>query len=220
MTSSSTFPRRLNKIDDLIRPDHSYLTDSDVCYFLGEYTARKSFAFSPGNNLVLNFKKSVATRGTLQWQHKERAIQEAAAAFRSVLPTPFLNSATLVPIPPSKAKTDPLYDDRMTRMLRTIRESPPLDVRELVVQASSTAAVHEQSVRPRPEDIAGLYTIDRRHREPAPSAIALCDDVLTTGAHYRAALSVVQQAFPGVRVIGLFIARRVPETMDFEAFDA
>ena len=120
----------------------------------------------------------------------------------------------------NKAKSDSLYDDRMTRMLRAIRESPPLDVRELIMQASSTAAVHDQAVRPQPDDIAGLYTIDRRQREPAPSAIALCDDVLTTGAHYRAALSVVQQAFPGVRVIGLFIARRVPEAMDFEAFDA
>ena len=60
MTSSSTFPQRLTKIDDLIRPDHSYLTDSDSCYFLGEYTARKGYAFSPGNNLVLNFKKSGA----------------------------------------------------------------------------------------------------------------------------------------------------------------
>lgn len=74
MTSSSTFPQRLTKIDDLIRPDHSYLTDADSCYFLGEYTARKGYAFSPGNNLVLNFKKSVGTRGTAQWQHKERAI--------------------------------------------------------------------------------------------------------------------------------------------------
>jgi len=50
MTSSSTFPQRLTKIDDLIRPDHSYLTDVDSCYFLGEYTARKGYAFSPGNN--------------------------------------------------------------------------------------------------------------------------------------------------------------------------
>jgi hypothetical protein len=220
MTSSSTFPQRLTKIDDLIRPDHSYLTDVDSCYFLGEYTARKGYAFSPGNNLVLNFKKSVATRGTAQWQHKERAIQEIAAAFRSALPEKFLNTVTLVPIPPSKAKTDPLYDDRLTRMLRAIRENPPLDVRELIMQASSTAAVHDHVVRPQPEDIARLYTIDRRHSQPAPTGIALCDDVLTTGAHYRAALSVMQQAFPGVRIIGLFIARRVPEAMDFEDFDA
>ena len=85
---------------------------------------------------------------------------------------------------------------------------------------SSTTAVHDQLKRPQPEDIARLYTIDRRHSQPEPTGIALCDDVLTTGAHYRAALTVMRQAFPGVRIIGLFIARRVPEAMDFEAFDA
>jgi hypothetical protein len=30
---------------------------------------------------------------------------------------------------------------------------------------------------------------------------------------------VLDQAFPGVRMIGLFIARRVPEAVDFSDFD-
>ena len=55
MTSGSTFPQRLTKIDDLALPDHYYLTAEDDCYFLGEYTARKGYAFSPTNQLVLNF---------------------------------------------------------------------------------------------------------------------------------------------------------------------
>jgi hypothetical protein len=58
MTSASTFPQRLTKIDDLTRPDHFYLTPEDACYFLGEYTARKGYAFSPTNQLVLNFASS------------------------------------------------------------------------------------------------------------------------------------------------------------------
>ena len=39
MTSSGIFPRRPTKVDNLIRPDHSHLTDADACYFIGEYTA-------------------------------------------------------------------------------------------------------------------------------------------------------------------------------------
>ena len=39
MTSDGTFPRRLTKVDDLIRPDYSHLTGADACYFIGEYTA-------------------------------------------------------------------------------------------------------------------------------------------------------------------------------------
>ena len=45
MTSGSTFPQRLTKIDDLTRPDHSYLAAVDDCYVLGEYTARKGYRF-------------------------------------------------------------------------------------------------------------------------------------------------------------------------------
>ena len=82
MTSGATFPQRLTKVDELIRPDHSYLTADDTCYFLGEYSARKGYAFSPTNQLVLNFKKPVDRRGRPEWVHKERAIAAAAAAFR------------------------------------------------------------------------------------------------------------------------------------------
>jgi hypothetical protein len=48
-----------------------------------------------------------------------------------------------------------------------------------------------------------------------PRAIGLFDDVLATGAHYRASSGLLKAAFPGVCVIGFFIARRVPEAADF-----
>jgi len=49
MTSGSTFPQRLTKIDDLTRPNHYYLTAGDHCYFLGEYdeNAQRIFADDP-----------------------------------------------------------------------------------------------------------------------------------------------------------------------------
>ena len=138
MTSANTFAQRLTKIDDLARPDHFYLTPEDECYFLGEYTARKGYAFSATNQLILNFKKSMAKRATAQWRYKERAIEEAAAAFRAALNSEWLDGATLVPIPPSKSKSDALYDDRLVRMVCGIRAQPALDVRELVLQHTTT----------------------------------------------------------------------------------
>ena len=35
----------------------------------------------------------------------------------------------------------------------------------------------------------------------------------------RAGTQVLRQAIPGVRIVGLFIARRVPEAVDFSDFD-
>jgi len=136
--SAWSIPQRLTKIDDLARPDHFYLTPEDECYFLGEYTARKGYAFSATNQLILNFKKSMDKRATAQWRYKERAIEEAAAAFRAALNSEWLDGATLVPIPPSKSKSDALYDDRLVRMVCGIRAQPALDVRELVLQHTTT----------------------------------------------------------------------------------
>jgi predicted amidophosphoribosyltransferase len=161
----------------------------------------------------------MTVRNTAQWRYKEKAIDEAAAAFRAALNDEWLDSATLVPVPPSKAKNDALYDDRLVRMLRGIRAQPALDVRELVVQRASTAAVHDQENRPTPEQIQANYAIDHTLQDPDPRVIGLFDDVLTTGAHFRAASAALQQSFPGVRVIGLFIARRVPEAADIEDFE-
>jgi predicted amidophosphoribosyltransferase len=104
------------------------------------------------------------------------------------------------------------------RMLQAIRAAPRPDIRELIVQRASMAAVHEQDHRPPPEEIQANYALDEKLRNPPPQVIGLFDDVLTTGAHYRAASAVLKEAFPNVRVIGLFIARRVPEAVDMEDF--
>ena len=219
MTSASTFPRRLTKVDDLTRGDHYHLTGDDDCYFLGEYSARKGFAFSPSNGLILNFKKKMDRRGRPEWAYKTKAIQNAAAAFRAALRDEVRNRFTFVPVPPSKAKTDPLYDDRLVRMLSQIWPGEKTDIREMVLQPVSTDAVHDHEQRPTPDEIEERYVIDRKTVTPAPNFIAVVDDVLTTGAHFVAVRSKVRQVFPDTKIVGLFVARRVPEAIDFEAFD-
>jgi hypothetical protein len=217
-TSQDTFPRHLTEIDDLTRPDHYHLNPDDTCLFLGEYTARKGFSFSATNQLILNFKKSVDRRGRPEWQHKERAIREVGQAFAGAIKAAWLAGVTLVPIPPSKEKNDPLYDDRMLRMLRAIPAAQPLDIRELLGQLQTMEAAHDADVRPGPDQIAAGYQIDENLCAPAPKIIALFDDVITTGAHFVAGRRVLQARFPQATILGFFIARRVPETTDFSEF--
>ena len=130
-----------------------------------------------------------------------------------------LDRLTFVPIPPSKAKDHRLYDSRLTQMLCAIRPDPLLDVRELVVQTESTDAVHDSDIRPRPEEIEALYEVNETISEPTPSVIVVVDDLLTTGAHFRAMESILAARFPDATVFGLFIARRVPNTVDLDDFD-
>lgn len=219
MTSGSTFPQRLTKIDDLTRPDHWYLTDADECYFLGEYSARQGYAFSATNSLVLNFKKKIDRRGRAEWAYKGRAIAQAAAAFRAALRDDARQVLTFVPVPPSKAKSDPLYDDRLAQMIRQIWPGQTVDLRELAIQPASTDAVHDSDQRPSPAQIEAGYVIDRALVKPPPSLVAITDDVLTTGAHFVAMRDKLRTVFPATKMVGLFIARRVPEAVDIEDFD-
>ena len=114
-----------------------------------------------------------------------------------------------MPMPLSKAKDHPLYDDRMTQVLKAIRPAPPLDIRELVVQPASTLAAHESQYRPGPTDILSRYKLNVALASPPPEVIFVVDDVLTTGAHFCAAKSLLTGQFPGTSVVGIFVARRV-----------
>lgn len=217
MTSKETFPQRLTKIDDLRRLDHSYLRAKDHCYFIGEYTARAGSSFSATNDLILNFKKGMDRQGRPEWGYKRRAILEAAEAMRTAtayLGWDRLKSMTFVPIPPSKAKGDPLYDDRLTQMLNEMYPNQRLDIREIIVQRKSTEPAHSSDTRPSPQEIESWYEINGRYVTPVPEHIVIVDDVLTTGAHFCAAKALLSSHFPRATMSGLFIARRVPGTSD------
>jgi predicted amidophosphoribosyltransferase len=181
----------------------------------GEYSARKGFSHSETNQLILNFKKPVRYRGTASWRYKAQAINAAANAFSQNLGTD-LSRITLVPVPPSKLKTDPEYDDRIMDMLRALRAPAgvKLDFRELVRQTQPMLAAHESANRPPPAEWEKVYAIDEALSQEMPSWIGIIDDLLVTGCRFRAMSNVLKRRFPAARITGLFIARRVPEAVD------
>ena len=214
MTSGTPFPRRLTMVDEATLEDHYFLSGADVCYYLGEYTARKPFSYSDTNNLISNFKKKLDVKDSPQWRYKEQAILQVAAAFREAIGERSLRALTFVPIPPSESKDNPMHDDRMTRMLQAIDPRQELDIRELVVQSVSTPKSHESDYRLRSEDLLELYSIDESLIDPSPNCIAIVDDMLTAGSHFKAMQAILRRRFPDAHIIGLFIARRVPEADD------
>jgi hypothetical protein len=205
-------PTKLTRVDSLLLPDHYYLDADDECYFIGEYTARAGFAFSATNDLIQNLKKPMDRRDRPEWKYKEWAITKAADMLREAIPPDWLKSATLVPAPPSKAKDDPRYDDRLLRILQRLGSGVGIDIRELVFQRTSTAAAHESEDRPTPADLLDVYTIDETLTKPAPEKLVVFDDLLTTGCHFKAIAQKLGDRFPSKAVIGLFIARRAPDS--------
>lgn len=124
----STLPARLTKVDELTRPDHTFLEPDDVCYYLGEYTARRGFAFSETNNLINNLRKPVDRRPLPEWRYKEAAILTCGRMLRDALNEEWLEQATLIPMPSSKMQDDPEYDDRLPRILRELSRGAQRDI--------------------------------------------------------------------------------------------
>lgn len=198
----------LTEIDELLRRDHSHLTAEDECLFIREYTSGAGFAHSDTNDLISNFKKPVTKKGTPEWKYKEVAVKRIAAELGGVLNPAFVKAATFVPMPPSKKRGDPDHDDRLVRMLRLLGGGTA-DVRELLVAVENREAFHTSTAR---RDIAAMVenlAIDPSCLRPRPAQIAIVDDILTTGAQYRAAVTVIGRQLPGVPLVGLFVARRV-----------
>lgn len=207
------------EIDELIRGQHTALTEDDTCIFLREYKANAGFE-GETNSLIWNLKKKPSERLTKPgYQHKARCITQVSAEFARHLRSEWLDEGTLVPIPGSKAVDHPDYDNRMEQICRGIR--PNLDVRNLITQTTSTAASHAagDGNRLSVEELLDVYQLDESLALPEPTNIGIFDDVLTVGRHYRAMHTLLSDRFPNARITGIFIARTIHpnpfENIDF-----
>ncbi len=113
---------------------------------------------------------------TAEWKYKQSAITDIARALQRVIAPEFLDQATFVPVPPSKAKGEPGYDDRLIKILESVRPDRQLDIRELIVQSESTPAAHTTSNRFGPGELSRIYELDPLLIDPPPISIAIFDD--------------------------------------------
>ena len=82
-------------------------------------------------------------RNSLEWKWKGVAIRQAESSLQAALTEEQLATYAFVPMPPSKAKNDALYDARKVKILKMIGWHSGVDVRELVVQMMGAAAAHD-----------------------------------------------------------------------------
>lgn len=213
--------KKLQKVDEISLPNHYYLSNDDECYFILSYTSNKDFKYSDENSLISNLKKDVSKKGTPEYKYKEDAINKCAKYLRELnIPEVFSDNITLVPIPPSKTKDDPQYDDRLMQILSSAFNED-IDIKELIIQGKSTEATHKSEERLKPDDIKNNYKIDNDIKDDVKDTIILFDDMLTTGAHFIAAKGLINEELPDKKVKGIFIARRIfekkEENNNFEA---
>lgn len=97
----------------------------------------------------------------------------------------------------------------MTQVLLKVDPENRLDIRELLVCTGSMTAAHTTMTRPTIDQLIANFEVDGGLLSRPPTSIAIFDDVLTTGAHFLAAKTLLQRQFPGISIRGLFGARRV-----------
>ena len=197
---------RLQKIDELSLPSHQYLTPEDECFYFMNYT-RLDLGYTSENDLILNFKKRMDRQNRpAEWKWKLWAIRKISELFIQNLPPVTEPNTVFVPIPPSRVKTDPLYDDRVIQVLRNFCNSQPnAEFRDIITVNANMTPTHEAKMSP--DEIIPFLTIDKVLCAVQKEKIILVDDVITEGAHFKACQRLLQAEFRDSQIKGLFVAR-------------
>lgn len=196
---------------DVVENPPVFMTADDDCYYARDYISHGSYSASEANQLISNFKKHPKYKGTPSWRYKEQAIDRFAREIATVLG----KNISVAAIPPSKLPTHPEYDSRLADTLIRLKQlRPDLTIERPFTCRASTVPSHQGGSR-RIDEIAA--NLQWRGLSVGCKTLVLIDDVLTTGAHFRACKRVLARDAQGVYVAGLFWARTVwPDENPFE----
>jgi len=168
----------------LLLGEHCYLDTTDECYFVSLYECSHKQGAKPA---ILRLK-----------QNHRATITYFATQLSSCLPDEWSGTFTFVAIP-SSSETH--------RAVRSIgAQLDVADFRDLIMQTGPTPSSQKGGRIP-PSLRQELLAIRESATEPMPKALVVMDDVLTTGSHYRAVKQLLRCRWPGIRVVGIFLAR-------------
>lgn len=180
------------------------LEDHDICYYARDYTAGGGYAASTANQLVSNLKKSPDRRGRPEWKYKQAAITQFAQEISCITN---IEQFIVTCVPSSKVKTDPLYDSRMEDVLRMLKMRKPRVTIEFPFSITHNVVASHQGG---PRSIDVFYAIlEWSGLESDNENIIIVDDVITSGAHFKACKRMILENVPDANVIGLFWARSI-----------
>ena len=159
----------------------------DECYYAREYVSKGGFSASEANQLISNFKIDPSNRNSKRWYYKEQAIRQFAAELAQTLN----QDVTVAAIPSSTPIGHPDYDCRMDDMFAELcRSRSDITVVSAVTITQQITPSHQGGPRS-PQTIYPFY----RWNSPllAQNAIVFIDDVISSGAHYKACERVVNK---------------------------
>lgn len=182
-----------------------HLTQNDICYYFMEHTVG-GYEASPSNNKISNFKKPVSAMGTNQWPHKQRAIRQFINDLESITFKDDQGEMMVVPGITSKPRSDTAWDDRIDKVAEGFANKfSHLSIGKII----DTRAVVVPSSHGGSRDMATIKnnTLWDGNCPETADTIIIIDDVLTTGAHFKAWKEFILENCPNInKVIGVFWA--------------
>ena len=207
-----------------IRPDPEtlrHIKESDKCHHLMEYTKRGGWEASAANSLISNFKKGYFNpdgkkRSPAEIKYREDTIRQFADdLYQFLKKAPQEKLVNISFIPTSKSKKDPKYDDRFELVCKKLSEKfkndprfllkNPIEILKSRKQSSMTSEIRdERYVQKSKNNFSWVW-----NHSKTPDFFLVFDDVITTGAQFRAYSDLIVENVPNSLIIGLFWAKAV-----------
>lgn len=197
---------------DQVEEPPIYLEEADYkrCCFARDYIARGGFS-SRGNDLVQNFKKPVDRRSKPEWEWRQAAVRQFASELEAL---GLAEDVAVVVVPSSKLPTDTDYDNRFEDLLEQWEKLRTAASKSLRVEApfhriQRVEPYHTSGANRVVAEVQGSFRWGSF--QGSPSRVAIVDDVITCGTHFKACQRLIKQHAPDVEVWGVFWARTVWE---------
>lgn len=174
------------------------------------YTPGFGYSHSKTNQLIHNLKKPI-TASDAEIHYKHEAIKRFAQESVRFLHTHSKKPFKIVPMPSSKKKSNPEYDDRIERVAKKITQllTGKAIYWEVLYSNTDREAVHQNNQCRSSELIYQSMSIDDdiANQNNDCDNILVIDDVLTSGAHFFAAHQHLSERFQSAKIAGLFWAK-------------
>ena len=191
---------------------HHHIKATDYCLCKREYVSGYGYKGGPTNQLILNFKKPPLKQKTFEWKYRKQAVIRFKKEIESLFKPDLKISITA--IPSSKHRSDPKYDRRFEDLFQELLKSRPSLKVEWPIEVIKTLPSSHQEGRRDPEPIKRNYTWKGFSQKSPPKRLCVFDDVLTTGAHFRAVSDFLRENDYEGQIIGVFWSRAILSKKD------